>query len=448
MRGEEIATTLDRLPRLVGRLTLVVVVTVVLLAGLISPASAQEEGASFVGTLTAATEEGGEKVAVEGAVITVVDLDGNELGVATTAADGTWAVDGLAAGTYVVSIDPDSLPDGTTLNNTDRASLELDLGATQNRTVLFAVAQGDAGAGAGGDSFFDRAARLAVQGLIFGLIIAMCSIGLSLIFGTTGLVNFAHGELVTFGALVALFFNDPDTFGLPMLLAAPLAVIASAGAGWANEAGLWRPLRNRGTGLIAMMVVSIGLSIVLRYIYLYIAGGRRVAYTDYAVQRDGLELGPVTIVPRELWIIGLAVLVLVLVALAVQRTRMGKAMRAVSDNRDLAESSGIDVERVIMVVWISGAALAGLGGIFFGLNQGVSWDMGFELLLLMFASVTLGGLGTAYGPLFGSLIVGMFINLSTLWVAPELKNIGALVILVVILLVRPQGLFGQRERIG
>ena len=448
MRGEEIATTLDRLPRLVGRLTLVVVVTVVLLAGLISPASAQEEGASFVGTLTAATEEGGEKVAVEGAVITVVDLDGNELGVATTAADGTWAVDGLAAGTYVVSIDPDSLPDGTTLNNPDRASLELDLGATQNRTVLFAVAQGDAGAGAGGDSFFDRAARLAVQGLIFGLIIAMCSIGLSLIFGTTGLVNFAHGELVTFGALVALFFNDPDTFGLPMLLAAPLAVIASAGAGWANEAGLWRPLRNRGTGLIAMMVVSIGLSIVLRYIYLYIAGGRRVAYTDYAVQRDGLELGPVTIVPRELWIIGLAVLVLVLVALAVQRTRMGKAMRAVSDNRDLAESSGIDVERVIMVVWISGAALAGLGGIFFGLNQGVSWDMGFELLLLMFASVTLGGLGTAYGPLFGSLIVGMFINLSTLWVAPELKNIGALVILVVILLVRPQGLFGQRERIG
>ncbi len=448
MRGELIATPRRGQLRRTGRPTAVFLVVVLLVLGFAGTADAQEEGAGFVGTITAATEEGGEKVAVEGAVITVVDADGNEVGDATTAADGTWAVEGLAAGTYTVSIDPDSLPDGTTLNNPDRASLELDVGATRNRTVLFAVAQGDAGGAVAGDSLFDRAARLAVQGFVFGLIIAMCSIGLSLIFGTTGLVNFAHGELVTFGALIALFFNDPDTFGLPLLLAAVLAVVFSAGAGLASEAGLWRPLRNRGTGLIAMMVVSIGLSIVLRYIYIYIAGGRRVAYEQYAVQRDGLELGPVTIVPRELWIIGLSVLVLVLVALAVQRTRMGKAMRAVADNRDLAESSGIDVERVIMVVWIGGAALAGLGGVFFGLNQGVSWDMGFELLLLMFAAVTLGGLGTAYGPLFGSLIVGMFINLSTLWVAPELKNIGALVILVVILMVRPQGLFGQKERIG
>ena len=448
MRGQPIVTPRRRPHRGSGRAVAIVLAVVLLVLGFAGTAHAQEDGASFLGTITAATEEGGEKVPVEGAVITVVDVDGTEVGVATTAADGTWVVDGLAAGTYTVSLDPDSLPDGTTLNNPDRASLELDVNATQNRTVLFAVAQGDAGAAAEGDPFIDRAARLAVQGLVFGLIIAMCSIGLSLIFGTTGLVNFAHGELVTFGALIALFFNDPDTFGLPMLIAAPLAVVASAGAGWANEAGLWRPLRNRGTGLIAMMVVSIGLSIVLRYIYLYIAGGRRVAYTDYAVQRDGLELGPVTVVPRELWIIGLAVLVLVLVALAVQRTRMGKAMRAVSDNRDLAESSGIDVQRVIMMVWVGGAALAGLGGVFFGLNQGVSWDMGFELLLLMFASVTLGGLGTAYGPLFGSLIVGMFINLSTLWIAPELKNIGALAILVIILMVRPQGLFGQRERIG
>lgn len=448
MRGEPIATPRRRPSRRPGRVVAILLAAVLLVLGFAGTADAQEEGAGFLGTLTAATEEGGEKAPVEGAVITVVDVDGAEVGAATTAADGTWAVDGLAAGTYTVSLDPDSLPDGTTLNNPDRASLELSVSGTQSRTVLFAVAQGDAGAGAEGDSFSDRAARLAVQGLIFGLVIAMCSIGLSLIFGTTGLVNFAHGELVTFGALIALLFNDPDTFGLSMLIAAPLAVVASAGMGWANEAGLWRPLRNRGTGLIAMMVVSIGLSIVLRYVYLYIAGGRRVAYTDYAVQRDGLEIGPVFIVPRELWIIGLSVLVLVLVALAVQKTRMGKAMRAVSDNRDLAESSGIDVQRVIMIVWVGGAALAGLGGVFFGLNQGVSWDMGFELLLLMFASVTLGGLGTAYGPLFGSLIVGMFINLSTLWIAPELKNIGALAILVVILMVRPQGLFGQKERIG
>jgi branched-chain amino acid transport system permease protein len=135
------------------------------------------------------------------------------------------------------------------------------------------------------------------------------------------------------------------------------------------------------------------------------------------------------------------------------KTRTGKAMRAVADNRDLAESSGIDVQKVIQTVWIGGAALAGLGGVLFGLDQGAVWDMGFELLLLMFAAVTLGGLGTAFGPLLGSIIVGLLVNVSTIQIGgtglpTELKNIGALLVLVGILLVRPQGILGRRDRIG
>ncbi len=449
MRGDDIADAGTDHPWFrVRRSVAVLLVSLFVLLGWPGTASAQEGEGTFGGTLTAATEEGGERVPVEGVTITVTTADGEEVGSATSDADGVWIVEGLEAGSYIVVIDPDTLPDGTTLNNPDRDALPLDLVEGQSRKALFALAEGDAGAAAAGDSLFDRAARLSVQGLIFGLIIAMCSIGLSLIFGTTGLTNFAHGELVTFGALMALMLNDPDVLGLHIIPAAIGAVILSAGAGWANERLLWRPLRNRGTGLIAMLVISIGLSIVIRYVFLYQAGGRRTSYQEYALQTSGLELGPVTIVPRELWIIGIATLVLVLIALGVQRTRVGKAMRAVSDNRDLAESSGIDVQRVIMTIWVTGGALAGLGGVLFGLNQGVSWDMGFELLLLMFAAVTLGGLGTAYGPLLGGLIVGMFINLSTLLVAPELKNIGALAILIVILLVRPQGLFGQKERIG
>ena len=144
----------------------------------------------------------------------------------------------------------------------------------------------------------------------------------------------------------------------------------------------------------------------------------------------------------------ISLLVLIGVASGLQFTRMGKAMRAVSDNRDLAESTGIDVERVISLVWIFGGALAGLGGVLFGVTEAISWEMGFRILLLMFAGVTLGGLGTAYGALFGSIIVGIFIQLSTLVIPADMKNVGALLMLVVILLVRPQGLLGRSERIG
>ncbi|MFZ9840652.1 MAG: branched-chain amino acid ABC transporter permease, partial [Candidatus Nanopelagicales bacterium] len=130
------------------------------------------------------------------------------------------------------------------------------------------------------------------------------------------------------------------------------------------------------------------------------------------------------------------------------KSQLGKASRAVADNPALAASSGIDVERVIMVVWILGAFLAGYGGIMMGLNQGVQWIMGSDVLLLIFAAVTLGGLGTAYGAIVGSLIVGLFIQLSTLIIPTELKYVGALVVLILILLVRPQGIMGRRERIG
>jgi len=138
----------------------------------------------------------------------------------------------------------------------------------------------------------------------------------------------------------------------------------------------------------------------------------------------------------------------VLVALMLQRTKIGKAMRAVSDNRDLAASSGINVDRVVLVVWALGGGLATLGGVLLGLSDGVSWDMGFRLLLLMFAGVTLGGLGTAYGALLGSLVVGIFVQVSTLVIPSDIKYVGGLLLLIVILVIRPQGILGARARIG
>jgi branched-chain amino acid transport system permease protein len=129
-------------------------------------------------------------------------------------------------------------------------------------------------------------------------------------------------------------------------------------------------------------------------------------------------------------------------------TRLGKSMRAVADNRDLAESSGIDVERVILSVWVLGGALTAVGGVFLGVIESVDYLMGFRLLLLMFAGVVLGGLGSAYGAMLGGLVVGFVSEVSTVWFSSQIKYVWALLVLIIILLVRPQGILGRRERFG
>lgn len=390
---------------------------------------------------TLAYDDEGEKVPVEGAAISVATIEGDEIGAVATADDGTWEVPLPGPGAYLVTIDPGTLPDGVELRNEDRASLEVNVRVAQSRPVVFALGDDPRQVG----SRFDEFLQLVVEGIKFGLIIAITAVGLSLIFGTTGLVNFAHGELVTFGGLIAYFFNR--TLGLHLIPAALCAIVVCGLAGGGLDLGIWRPLRRRKTGLIAMMVVSIGLSILLRYLFLYQFGGRTQPYGNYNLQR-AIEIGPVSITPKDLWIIAISIVVLIGVGLALQLTRIGKAMRAVSDNPDLAESSGIDVDRVILSVWVFGSALACLGGVLFGLGEQVSFQYGFQLLLLMFAGVTLGGLGTAYGALLGSFVIGMFVQVSTLWVSTELKNVGAFAVLILILLVRPQGILGRAERVG
>jgi branched-chain amino acid transport system permease protein len=211
---------------------------------------------------------------------------------------------------------------------------------------------------------------------------------------------------------------------------------------------VFRPLRRRGVSLIAQLVVTIGISIFLRFVYLFAFGGVPRFYRDYTAQ-SGIEFfGLVTITPKDLVTGTISFLVLVGVGAFLTFTRTGKAMRAVSDNRDLAESSGIDVQKVIRFVWVSGAALASMGGAFLGLSEVVAFNTGFRFLLLIFAGVILGGLGTAYGALVGCLLVGVGIQVSTLFIPTELKNVGALAVLIVVLVIRPQGIMGKPERIG
>jgi branched-subunit amino acid ABC-type transport system permease component len=376
------------------------------------PGAAQAAGEQVLGTLS--TSRSGP---IEGVKITVSTADGEEVGQTETDDRGQWSVDLPEAGQYTVKLNARDLPDNVVLGTGgDTRSVNVTAGRAQ--PVNFGLSDGTTGAGGGGAGKF---IQLLVDGLRFGLLIAMCAVGLSLIFGTTGLTNFAHGELVTIGAVVAWYINV--------------------------DLAIWRPLRRRGTGLIAALVVSIGLSLALRYTIQIIFGGRSRPYVGYQNQR-AVDYGLFSLTPRALTSIVISVIVLLLVALMLQRTKIGKAMRAVADNRDLAASSGINVDRVILVVWALGGLLATLGGVLLGLSDSVQWDMGFRLLLLMFAGVTLGGLGTAYGALIGSLVVGVFVQVSTLVIPSDIKYVGGFLLLIIILVIRPQGILGSRVRVG
>jgi branched-chain amino acid transport system permease protein len=362
-------------------------------------------------------------------------------GQATSDAQGKWKIDVPGPGQYLVKLDVTSLPQGVTLRFEKRNPFRTTVNEQQTKSVIFALGKDTRVT----ESRADQALNRFAGGLRFGLLIALAAVGLSLIFGTTGLTNFAHSELVTLGALVAFYFNS--VIGTPLLVSAIITVIICGIAGFVQDALLWGPLRKRGTGLIAMMIVSIGLSITLRYIFLFFFGGSTRSYPG-AQGLKGVGPGPLTLTSLDYLSMVISIVVLLGFAYFLLRTRTGKATRAVADNPALSAASGIDVDRVIRIVWIAGSALAGLAGILLGIAQQLNYQMGFQILLLIFAAVTLGGLGTAFGALVGSLVVGIFVEVSTLWIPAELKNVGALGILIVILLVRPQGILGRAQRVG
>lgn len=420
-----------------------VVWAVLAFAGPLSAQSEPNEGDdqdTAATTLQGTIRLGFDQVFV-GVEITVSDLNGTEIARALTDAEGRWSIPVPAAGTYLVTINEDTLPSEVSLREGQEVTIEATVVAGMARAVVFAVGETPKST-----PFLERFAQRAFTGLKLGLIIAMSAVGLSLIYGTTGLVNFAHGELVTFGAVIAWYFNT-SWGGLNLILAAILALVVCGALGAGLESGLFRPLRARRLKVFQLVVITIGLSLLGRQLIQLFFGAEPRPYADYQVQ-DRWQFGPWAITPREVATVLVIAVVLTLIALTLQRSRFGKATRAVADNADLARVAGINVNRVVLIVWIMGAVLAGLGGIFVGLDADIDPFLGFQLLLLIFAGVELGGLGTAYGAVVGSLLIGFATEISTLWISPELKLVVPLVALILVLLLRPQGLFGVRERVG
>ena len=368
--------------------------------------------------------------------------------ISTTDKTGRWSATAPQTTKYdvdrfKVEIDVTTLPAGRKLfiDNTKRTVV---FNHVNSSSVTFKLAEIKCAGTTGGNGTTaeNPALNALFNGINLGLMLAMAAIGLSLIYGTTGLSNFAHGEMVTVGALTLWTFNKVLMWDLVPSALTAIAIVTAFG--WSQDAFIWKPLRKRKIGLTQMMIVSIGLSMVVRYFLQMIYGGNTKVLTQGATwQVLGVKMPAVNIICS-----GISILVLIAFTLFLTRTRIGKATRAVSDNSALAASTGIDVEKIIRVVWVVASLLTGISGVFIGLYMQAAWDTGFSIILLVFAAVTLGGLGTSSGAAIGAMIIGLIVELSTLMIPSDLKFAAALAVLIIILLVRPQGVMGRKQRIG
>jgi len=299
------------------------------------------------------------------------------------------------------------------------------------------------------------------NGLLLGVIISVAAVALSLLYGVTRIVNFAHGEIIALGAILTLFFSGPvdsrvlflDRFsplGINFAVSATFAVILCGIFGGILELLLFRPLRRSNVGNIAVLVVTIGLSIFVRHLYLLFATGKVQNFPLELQRRETYLFFDMT--PRNLKVLIAAVIVMSTVGLILSYTKLGKAMRAVRDSEELANVSGVNSDYIIFITWVFSSMLAGLAGIFQAIINDVRWNMGFLILLLIFAGTVLGGIGTSFGAMVGGFLIGVLVQISVglpfMEGHVEAKNAVALAIMILILLFRPQGIFGKKERIS
>ena len=299
------------------------------------------------------------------------------------------------------------------------------------------------------------------NGLLLGIIIAVASVALSLLYGVTRIVNFAHGEIIALGAIATLFLSSPvdsrvifldrySPLGMNFTFSIIISIIICGIFGGLLEIFLFKPLRKSEVGNIAVLVVTIGLSIFFRHIYLLFATGKVQNFPLDLERRQTYLFFDMT--PRNFQVLIAGLAVMIFIGLFLSYTKIGKAMRAVRDSNELANISGINSDNIILFTWVSSSMLAGLAGIFQAIINDVRYNMGFLILLLIFAGTVLGGIGTSFGAMVGGLLIGIFVQVSValpfMEGHTEAKNAVALAIMILILLFRPQGIFGQKERIS
>jgi branched-chain amino acid transport system permease protein/neutral amino acid transport system permease protein len=294
--------------------------------------------------------------------------------------------------------------------------------------------------------------QLVIVGVIVGSIIGLGSMGLTLAYGVMKFANFAHGDSMALGMFLAfIVVGDLGwaggnigslSFGWGMIPALALAMVGVAALNVGADATIYRRLRSRRAGIITMAVASLGLGIMVRAVIQMIWGASPQRYAT-GINPAWTLPGDLKIKPDQVFIIALTLAVSVGLYLLLYRTRLGKAMRATSDNPELAEIAGIDTERIRLSTWAIAGALTALAGVMLAIQAQLRFNAGFEFLLPMFAATILGGIGNPWGALVGGLIVGVTQEVSTEWIDPGLKPGVPFVLLILILLVRPRGIFGS-----
>jgi branched-subunit amino acid ABC-type transport system permease component len=286
-----------------------------------------------------------------------------------------------------------------------------------------------------------------IPGMVLGCIYALGAIGISLTFGILRFSNFAHGDTMTLGVYITLSLIQVT--GLHPLVVAPMAMALTTGLMLGMDRAFFKPFRTSPT--IMLVIASFGLMLMIRSAVQFFWGVQLQALQT-GIQRPWVFLDAFRILPKHVLIISATVVLMMLVHLVLTRTKVGKAMRATSDNPELAALTGIDTEMVIRATWAMGASLAVAAGVFLGLDTHVETMMGFKLLLPMFAAAILGGIGKPYGAVAGGLVIGIVEELSAYpWISdtpllsPGYKAGVAFAIMVVMLIWKPQGLFRGRQ---
>ena len=301
--------------------------------------------------------------------------------------------------------------------------------------------------------------ELVFYGIVFGSIIALGAIGLTLVFGIIRFANFAHGDLMSSGAYFALFMvtgvlswiGVPDTtfgnlsFGWRMLIAFPVSMFIVGCLAIAADRILYRKLRKNNSGAVMLAMSSLGVAFILRMLILILWGADSLFYRP-GLLRPAIEfpLG-IKVRPDQILILILVFGLVTLLHLFMQKTKMGKAMRATADNMELALVSGIDTERVIILTWGIGGGLAAAGGILYGIDVQVHAYMGWNFLIPLFAATILGTIGNMWGALVGGLVIGVAQQVSTAFLLPTYKPAVAFMLMILILLIRPKGIFGGKK---
>lgn len=274
-------------------------------------------------------------------------------------------------------------------------------------------------------------------GLVTASILALAAMGLTLQFGITNFVNFAYGDFLTLGAYFSWVANvklHANIWAAMVLGALAMGIVAALLGRF-----LLGPFARRFSNLFYVMIVTFGLSLILLNVIQAIWGP---SYQQYAVATQSpLHLGPFLLSADQLVIVGIGAAVMLAVHLMLTRTKLGKAMRAMSDDPSLAMVSGINTGAITTFTWFLTGAMAGLAGTVLGLNiSSITPSTGETFLFVIFAAVILGGIGRPYGAMLGALVIGLATEISAVIINAAYKLDVAFVLLVIVLLVRPQGL--------